>query len=333
MQEEWLWRQIALSETSPRSQRRADATGSDNDISMEEIGSNSNADDAADDVIGEMWHQEPMEQSFEEAAGDDESQAGYDVDQDTEDERQSIFDSDANLNAETADLPSDEEAIPNPIQPSLPPNPRSHNKANVELLEVTDEYGRRVYVQQYHVPTAGEPIRQATRQEMSRGEYPDVGKLSDREAFEIAQVLMELGMSAKYRNKYLRVKKALLIKGNQGVEIVELWMQNALEIIKRLLQNKRFGKFMQFKPIKKWTSPERTEQIRDDIFTADLAWELQGKILDEYGTVIPVIISSNKTKLTNFSGDKKAHPVYLTIGNLPKRLRRRTSKRANILLG
>ncbi|QRV99241.1 hypothetical protein RhiJN_27260 [Ceratobasidium sp. AG-Ba] len=127
--------------------------------------------------------------------------------------------------------------------------------------------------------------------------------------------------------------QALAIEGDRGVEIVELWLRDALEIIKRLLRNKRLGKFMQWKAIKKWRNPDMTDQVRDEIYTADWMWEIQADIQDEYGTIIPIIISSDETKLTTFSGDKKAHPVYLTIGNLPKRLRRRTSKRANVLLG
>ncbi|KAE9390507.1 hypothetical protein BT96DRAFT_959767 [Gymnopus androsaceus JB14] len=39
----------------------------------------------------------------------------------------------------------------------------------------------------------------------------------------------------------------------------------------------------------------------------------------------PVIIASDKTQLTNFSGGKAAYPVYLTIGNLPKAIRRKPS--------
>jgi hypothetical protein len=34
-------------------------------------------------------------------------------------------------------------------------------------------------------------------------------------------------------------------------------------------------------------------------------------------TIIPVILSSDKTQLTAF-GNKLAYPVYLTIGNIPK---------------
>ncbi|QRW03427.1 plasma membrane ATPase 4 [Ceratobasidium sp. AG-Ba] len=127
--------------------------------------------------------------------------------------------------------------------------------------------------------------------------------------------------------------QALAIEGDPGVEIVEMWLQDALEIIKCLLRNKRLGKFMQWKAIKKWKNPDMTDQVRDEIYTADWMWEIQAEIQDEYGTIIPIIISSDETKLTTFSGNKKAHPVYLTIGNLPKRLRRRTSKRANVLLG
>lgn len=35
----------------------------------------------------------------------------------------------------------------------------------------------------------------------------------------------------------------------------------------------------------------------------------------------PVIIATDKTQLTQFSGSKSAYPVYLTLGNIPKALR------------
>jgi hypothetical protein len=43
-------------------------------------------------------------------------------------------------------------------------------------------------------------------------------------------------------------------------------------------------------------------------------------------------MSSDKTQLTLF-GNKTAYPVYLTIGNLPKEIRRKPSRRGQILLG
>jgi hypothetical protein len=50
-------------------------------------------------------------------------------------------------------------------------------------------------------------------------------------------------------------------------------------------------------------------------------------------TVIPIIISSDATHLTNFSGRKVAWPVYISIGNVPKGIRAKVNSYSTLLLG
>jgi hypothetical protein len=47
--------------------------------------------------------------------------------------------------------------------------------------------------------------------------------------------------------------------------------------------------------------------------------------------IIPVIVSSDKTQLTHFR-DKQAYPVYITIGNIPKDIRRKPSRHVQLLV-
>ncbi|KAG8775726.1 hypothetical protein FRC12_001298 [Ceratobasidium sp. 428] len=204
----------------------------------------------------------------------------------------------------------------------------------------------------------------ANKKDPERPDYPDVGQLKDPEAFKIAKLLLESGRSVRNRNCYLRLKRirakmpwstnwAMMqdvdelphgpdwkvrvseIKGDIGTESAEWWCQNAFECLKTLLGDKFLAKHFQFKAYREYSSADGSERVRHEMFTADWMWDTQDKIAeqDPHATVMTVIISSDETRLTTFSGDKKAHPVYMTIGNIPKRLRRRISKRAKILIG
>ncbi|EGO04771.1 hypothetical protein SERLA73DRAFT_38020, partial [Serpula lacrymans var. lacrymans S7.3] len=61
-------------------------------------------------------------------------------------------------------------------------------------------------------------------------------------------------------------------------------------------------------------------------------WNTVQNNLPEGACVAPVIIATDKTQLTQFSGNKSAYPVYLTLGNLPRSMHCKPSKHACILI-
>ncbi|KAF9455627.1 hypothetical protein BDZ94DRAFT_1286081 [Collybia nuda] len=76
-------------------------------------------------------------------------------------------------------------------------------------------------------------------------------------------------------------------------------------------------------------------EMYHDMNTGEWWWSTQESLDQDTGqgaTIIPIIISTDKTQLTLFR-NKSAYPVYMTIGNIPKEIRRKPSRRAYILLG
>ncbi|KZV63194.1 hypothetical protein PENSPDRAFT_590307 [Peniophora sp. CONT] len=118
-------------------------------------------------------------------------------------------------------------------------------------------------------------------------------------------------------------------------EVVELWARDALELVRNLIGNPAFAAHMHYAPVQVDTGQgdeeEDIEHVFGDMHTSRKWWTLQIKCDD--GTVVPIILASDKTQLSTFSGDKQAWPVYLTIGNISSEIRMQPSKHAMVLLG
>ncbi|KAA1479326.1 hypothetical protein DENSPDRAFT_862008 [Dentipellis sp. KUC8613] len=111
----------------------------------------------------------------------------------------------------------------------------------------------------------------------------------------------------------------------------KLRFRDPLKCIESLYGKVDFVNHMSFGPVKDFCDEERSQQMYGEMNTGSWWWETQGKLPDG-ATVVPVILSSDKTQLSVFSGDQEVHPVYLTIGNISKDIRRKPSYRAQILI-
>ncbi|KZV74632.1 hypothetical protein PENSPDRAFT_572729 [Peniophora sp. CONT] len=124
-----------------------------------------------------------------------------------------------------------------------------------------------------------------------------------------------------------------------GKEKLEGYMRDSLEVLKELYGRPEFANSLIYAPEKQYKIVERNgvrvaRRLYSDMHTGKWWWGIQEKLeADKPGaTVVPLIISSDKTQLTLFR-NRSCYPVYLTIGNIPKELRRKVSLHGQVLLG
>jgi hypothetical protein len=143
------------------------------------------------------------------------------------------------------------------------------------------------------------------------------------------------------------------VDGDGGIvtETVDLWRRDPVECVRELFSNPAFKDKCQYKPRKAFTNKSKAEQVYGEMWMGKWWWKTQvschvthdltncspvdaeQKNLPRGATIAAIIIGSDKTNLTRFSGDKFAWPVYITVGNINKDTRRKPSENAVILLG
>ncbi|KAF7358258.1 hypothetical protein MVEN_00874900 [Mycena venus] len=118
-----------------------------------------------------------------------------------------------------------------------------------------------------------------------------------------------------------------------GGEVYDVYFCDILECVKVLFGDPEFVAHLKVAPERHYADEDKTVRLYHDMHTGKWWWATQRELEKKKkgATVIPIIISSDKTLLTLFR-NRTAYPVYLTIGNIPKDIRRKPSRQAQILL-
>ncbi|KAJ7707896.1 hypothetical protein B0H16DRAFT_1746444 [Mycena metata] len=117
-------------------------------------------------------------------------------------------------------------------------------------------------------------------------------------------------------------------------EVFPLYSRDILECVRALWGETDFAPYLFVVPEKHYIDKGKTIRMYHNMHTGKWWWSMQDVVEQDNpgATIIPIIISSDKTQLTVF-GNKTAYPVYMTIGNIPKEIRRKPSRRGYVLLG
>ncbi|KAJ3560440.1 hypothetical protein NP233_g10837 [Leucocoprinus birnbaumii] len=105
---------------------------------------------------------------------------------------------------------------------------------------------------------------------------------------------------------------------------VYLYYRNALKCLEDLLQSPLLKDHVQFTPFRLFSAADSAVRIYSEWLSGDRAWNLKDQIPED-GTLVGVILSSDKTNITNLSGGRVAHPLLMSCANINMDFRNKAS--------
>ena len=109
-----------------------------------------------------------------------------------------------------------------------------------------------------------------------------------------------------------------------------VYYRDIMRCIQLLIGHIPFQGVSDYEPIKLYDGSGA--RVFNEINSGKWWWRTQQRI-SAGGTLVPILLASDKTHLTNYSGDKSGWLLYMSIGNIRKDTRRKISNNAWILLG
>ncbi|KIY52526.1 hypothetical protein FISHEDRAFT_10660, partial [Fistulina hepatica ATCC 64428] len=108
--------------------------------------------------------------------------------------------------------------------------------------------------------------------------------------------------------------------------------RDPVEAVRSLWQDPTFAEHIVYLPEHVFTDETKQTRRFNEMWTGRWWGDLQDDLPDG-ATIAAVILASDKTLLTQFTGGKSAYPLYLTLGNIPKWIRHCPSMQPCILIG
>jgi len=108
--------------------------------------------------------------------------------------------------------------------------------------------------------------------------------------------------------------------------------RNIANVVEFLLGHRPFANHLSYAPVRQFSGVGDDNRIFNEMHTADWWWRTQSEV-PEGATVVPILLATDKTMLTQHHGDESAWPIYITIGNLDRATRRKQTVPGSVLLG